>query len=308
MWSLWFVSVIVGALSLAVMEFVILHRQHAFFEATHDSFLTFMIAVLPYVWIFTFVLMAGVAVYNLRHTRRGYRKPIWFILVSSIVLSFAIGSALHLFGVGYWVDQKLGQYLALYNSQSKLERQLWQAPTAGRLLGKQLYSTTEPTMLVIFKDASGQFWQVIVSELNHEERVFLSSGQKARLLGTMVPAPVPTFHACGAFPWIYESEGGESALPGRDERELYVARMRQHLLKREFDDSNYSLPVSMEAGSEDDTLVTTFYPAQMPPVGMDDLNSSAGFRTGLLSQNLCADLAILDRLPPPPILSVETER
>src|SRR6056297_1803607 len=94
-WLLWLISVLVGALAVAISVFVVTHRQYALYEATHDNFLTFMVEVLPYVWIIVFGAMALFAVYNLRHTKRGYRYPVSYILASSVVLSFAIGSALH---------------------------------------------------------------------------------------------------------------------------------------------------------------------------------------------------------------------
>ncbi len=52
-WTLWLVTVLVGALAVAVSLFVIAQRQYALYEATHDNFLTFLVTVLPYLWIIT---------------------------------------------------------------------------------------------------------------------------------------------------------------------------------------------------------------------------------------------------------------
>jgi hypothetical protein len=112
-WSLWVTSIVIGALAVAVTSFVLTHHEYALYEATHDNFLTFFIGALPYLWIITFGIMAFVAVYNLRHTKHGYRYPVWQIFLSSFVLSIAGGSVLQVFGMGYSVDHMLGRQMPM---------------------------------------------------------------------------------------------------------------------------------------------------------------------------------------------------
>ena len=47
-WVLWLISVVVGALAVAVTFFVLNHRQYALYEATHENFFTFMVEVLQW--------------------------------------------------------------------------------------------------------------------------------------------------------------------------------------------------------------------------------------------------------------------
>ena len=135
-WSLWLLTVLVGALAIAVSLFVVTHRRYALYEATHDNFLTFFATVLPTVWVVIFLLMIGFAIYNVRHTRRGYRRPLWMIAASSVVLSFAGGSLLQMLGLGAVIDREFGDLMATYPSQERMERALWQAPAEGRLVGR----------------------------------------------------------------------------------------------------------------------------------------------------------------------------
>ena len=199
-WFLWLLSVIFGAFAVAVTLYVLMNNQYSLYEATHDNLFTFVIEVLPFLWVGIFGLMTFVAIYNLRHTSRGYRYPVSVILASSLVLSLAGGSALQLFGFGYSIDHRLGKSMPMYVSQEKLEERVWQMPTEGRIIGKQVFTTLRPTSTIIFEDVTGQRWQVMVDELEAYDMELLASKGKIKLLGRVLDEKVFKFHACGVFP------------------------------------------------------------------------------------------------------------
>lgn len=201
-WALWMVSVVIGALAFAVTGFVISHHEYALYEATHENFATFMIGALPYLWILTFGVMAVVAVYNLRHTKHGYRYPLWQIFVSSFVLSIAGGAVLQLFGLGYAVDHMLGRQMSMYASEGETETMLWQNPEDGRLLGRVTEAVGSTSPEVVFTDVSGVPWVLDVSELSSTEREVLVGGQQVKLIGEITEGN--RFHSCGAFPWLLD--------------------------------------------------------------------------------------------------------
>ena len=203
-WVLWLISVVVGALAVAVTFFVLNHRQYALYEATHENFFTFMVEVLPFLWIIVFGLMVFVGVYELRHTKRGYRYPLWQIFGSSIVLSLAGGAALQLFGFGYSTDHMLGQHMPMYNSQEKIEQKMWQAPDEGRLLGRFGKPLPAPSTLVRFTDVTGNEWGVNVDELSLKERELLEHDEIVRLIGQITDGDMGVFYSCGAFPWMLD--------------------------------------------------------------------------------------------------------
>jgi hypothetical protein len=174
-WIFWALSVVVGALAVAVTLFVVSHSQYALYEASHDSFLTFFVGTLPYLWIILFAVMSYLAVTNLRHTKRGYRYCAWKVVASSMVLSLAGGAVLQLFGFGHAIDYKLGQEMKMYMSQEKQEMRLWQTPNDGRLIGRQVLVTTVPTSTVVFEDTAGARWTLDVSELSARDLNLLST-------------------------------------------------------------------------------------------------------------------------------------
>lgn len=203
-WFLWFLSVVVGSFAVAISLFVVLHRQYALYETTHDNFFTYLVDVLPYLWIVVFGLMVAGAVFNLRHTKRGYQYPIWKLILSSLVLSFAGGSALQFFGLGFTIDSILGKQMNVYTSQEKLEERLWQEPEDGRLVGRQVLTTLSPTTTVIFEDVRGGRWQMTVIDLFESDRELLGEGGQVRVLGGLTDGTGKVFHACGVFPWMMD--------------------------------------------------------------------------------------------------------
>jgi hypothetical protein len=201
-WSLWLLSIVVGAFAVAVVTFVIMHHEYELYEATHENFMTFFIEALPYLWLLTFGVMAAAAVYNLKHTKHGYRYPLWQVLGSSLVLSLAGGSMLHFFGMGYSIDHTLGRYMAIYQSESERDTMMWNRPTEGRLLGTMVRPVETPEVTMLFTDTTGNKWNLNIDDLTSTERKLLESKEQVRLIGVVSDEQAKVFHSCGVFPWI----------------------------------------------------------------------------------------------------------
>jgi hypothetical protein len=225
-WALWLGTVVLGALSVAVTFFVVSHQRFALYEVTHESFLAFAVEVLPYLWIGIFALMAAFAVVNLRHTKRGYRYPLSMILGSSVLLSFALGGLLHLAGLGFSLDNKMGAWVKGYASQERMELKWWQNPEAGRLVGKAMYVRESDSTDLRFIDMAGTAWQLELDELHDQERQLLTEGRQVRLFGT--PQDATTFHACGAMPWVQDrSYRGEELDRMRQEARVKIKAFKE---------------------------------------------------------------------------------
>ena len=227
LWGLWLATIIVGALAVAVTVYDGLSATYALYEATHDNFWTFLVSVLPYLWLIVFVVMTVVAVRGLRATKRGYRYPTALILLSSVLCSLLGGMLFHLFGFGFWLDNILGQQITQYMSMEKMERGMWQAPEQGRLIGMLVTtdddsSSTEVTLQ--FQDVHGQLWTISNNELNDRDLALLQSNTQVRLLGTTTDAT--TFHICGVFPWMYERAMGWGEM--QRERSIFEETMAAH--------------------------------------------------------------------------------
>jgi hypothetical protein len=228
-WVFWVFSVLVGSLAIAVSLFAINYQRYAFYEATHGDFVTFIAETLPYIWFFILVLMVTFAIFNIRHTKKGYKHPLWKILSSSLLLSLIGGVALHIAGMGFAVDQKLGKYIDVYQSQEEMEQSMWQKPEEGRLVGMVLgsFSTTEDSDAhITFKDSTGIQWKTNIEDLFEDDLTVLRSGKKMKMLGEVLSTEPPQFHACGVFPWMFEKNMSIKELS--TERRSVIDRIYKH--------------------------------------------------------------------------------
>lgn len=238
-WTLWLLSVILGSFAVAVTMFVVTYQQYALYEATHYNFFTYLVDVLPYLWLIVFILMVYVAFYNLRHnTSHGYRYPLWIIMSSSIFLSLVGGFTLQIFSLGHAIDNIIAEYVPVYVSQNKQEEKVWQFPSEGRLVGKQVFSTMSPTTTVIFEDISGKRWQMNVSELPESDLEILASGKTVKLLGKPLDEEYSMFHVCIVSFWIND---GLTVVEDRSEdKKLFIKKLLDFAEKFDTDDKEKS--------------------------------------------------------------------
>ncbi len=72
-WGAGAFAIFVGALGVASIIFTARNSEWEFYEATHDTLLTFAIEIAPYAWLIALAVFAVIAYEAVRHTKRGYR-------------------------------------------------------------------------------------------------------------------------------------------------------------------------------------------------------------------------------------------
>lgn len=216
LWLAWVATLLIGAIAVAVTLFVTTYRQYSLFFLTHDSWADLLFDVLPLLWLFVLVVMVYLALYNIRHTKHGYRYDFFWLIGSSVLGSVLVGVVLHLFGTGFIIDTELGSQMQMYISQEKQEMASWQNPRTGRLvgMGMDMNFVGSPTQDAIagaedwsiVSDIDGVRWVTDISELTDIDIAYLESHKKVRILGMMITQQPPRFYACVVFPWMYEYE------------------------------------------------------------------------------------------------------
>lgn len=232
-WGCWLLSVVVGAVAVAVTLYVTLSVPYMLYEAMHTNFLTAAVQALPWLWLIVFLAMAYLAWVNLRHTRRGYRYQALTLVASSVVLSVGLGVVLHQFGHGYAMDQTLAAWMTTYPSHEKGRLAVWQAPQEGRLVGTVMADRGQividhATGTIVFQDNAGEQWRLLVSELPSRGHTLLEGleGGRLRLIGTST-AP-HEFYVCGAFHWVFASEYDAYSEQQEKERVAFVETATLH--------------------------------------------------------------------------------
>ncbi len=205
-WSLWFITVLVGAVAVAIVLFSVSSHRLAVYEVTHDTFGAFVMEAIPFLWLSVFGVMVFAAIYNLRHTRGGYRYPLWQIFGSSVVFSLVFGSIFHVAGVGSMIDHQLGNRVVFYSSETKREQRLWQQPERGRLVGSfMLPGQGDEQNNLFFTDITNRVWVLNTVELHTDDVNFLARGQVVRLFGEIITVEPAHFYVCGVLPVMPEN-------------------------------------------------------------------------------------------------------
>lgn len=229
-WSAWLLSVVLGAVALAVLSFTSLYIGYSLYEATHPTFLTFFFATLPYLWFLTFVGLTLVAYFNLRNTKRGYKYSLYLVVGSSFGFSVLGAVMLHSLGTGYYLDYYLGEHLDSYQSRAEFEAQMWQNPLAGRLLGAVKVLDEDDLERVRFIDVKNEEWDVTITELRPKDSELLLSGHKVRMLVATTTEEIRDgVVACAVFPWILDTAPGVERW--RAERKNFVEDVEERKAK-----------------------------------------------------------------------------
>lgn len=190
----WLVTVLIGALAVAILAYTAIHGWYGFHEASGLSRVGLVFAYVPVLWVLVLVLTVGLAYRNVRQTKHGYRYPLWLVLLGSVGASALGGMALYSLGFAHVVDTKLGEEMPLYQSYYKQQELFWQAPAENRWLG-----TVATSADMVFADIAGVRWELNVAEIGEVEHTLLLDGRTVRLLG--VRNATGSIMVCAVLPW-----------------------------------------------------------------------------------------------------------
>jgi len=194
---IWLVSVLmvfVGALAAAATLFVFRTVQWELYEATHDSFFSFLMDVVPVLWI-TLVVGALIATYyGIRKTKYGYKYNLLFITCTVVASSILLGIVLFHFGFGRVVDRGFGGRIPMHEGIEMSTQRFWDNPQRGLLLG--VVSVDDEQGFVI-TDTRGAAIPLEVQHLSEEQRQLFENGSYTRVIGTTTGE---VFYVCGILP------------------------------------------------------------------------------------------------------------
>jgi hypothetical protein len=157
-WASGTLSLLIGAGAVSIMIYLFKYNGWEVQEQTHKSLWEFFLLTLPYFWIIFLGLFIFTLYYNLKHTKRGYRYPVWVIIVSSISVSIILGSLFFLVGLGERVDNILGERVPLYDKVINRHMGFWFNPEEGRLIGLVTVKNDEHSFNI--QDPRGDDWLV----------------------------------------------------------------------------------------------------------------------------------------------------
>lgn len=183
-WLAFAVSVVIGGLAFCVALSIVIDNDWDIYRYLSISPAKHVLFSLPYIWIVLVVLFLGLAFYNYKHTKSGYRHGTFVILGLSVVGSVILGLVFHSLGMGKKIDKVFAKNLPFYQNIHCCcnRKDIWSQPEKG-LLGGRILKVKEENEFDM-EDFSGIVWQI---EKNNQTfirgPVLIIENQEVKLIG-----------------------------------------------------------------------------------------------------------------------------
>lgn len=177
-WSFGALALIFGSAAISVIIYLLKYNNWELGLKLDGGFLAFFLMTLPYFWLIFLGLFIFALSYNIKHSPKGYRYSLSFIIIFAILLSIILGELFFLLGLGRKIDDILGQKAPLYAEMFNPQMGFWLRPEDGRLAGLAVLG--EEGLNII--DPTGKVWEIILplQSLNNLESL---DGQPLNLIG-----------------------------------------------------------------------------------------------------------------------------
>jgi hypothetical protein len=192
-WLSAIIAVFVGSIAFSIVIFIFANQDADLSTRLNLGHPTFYLAILPYFWVIILALFALGAYFNFRHTKRGYRAPLFAVVGAYIIATVILGALFYRAGVGARIEQMAADTVPYYN-QMNYARALWVAPDKGLLAGKILAVTGDQVRL---QDLNGDIWDINIASSTGRENI--SPQSDIKIIG--VRAGERTFTASQIRPW-----------------------------------------------------------------------------------------------------------
>ncbi len=223
-------ALIASGAAISIMVYFFNYNDISLRGQINKSLAEMLLLTLPYLWIVFLSIFIFIVYFNLKHTKNGYRYPIWLIAVLAFATSIFLGGIFTFAGWGEKIDETLEQGAPLYSEVMNPHLDFWSNPQEGRLMGVVISDVENGEFNLVDKDQKE--WSI---SLNSEEIIETPIGiaQPVKVLGEQKSEDV--FEATLILP----------VMPGRG----FFKRMRPDLLLPPLDNEN--VPMFENNNNED---------------------------------------------------------
>lgn len=178
-WASGLVALLVGACAFSVIVYLSNYSGFELGREMNKSWEEILLLTLPYFWLIFLAVFIFIFYYNLKHTKSGYRYPVWMVALLAVAGSVFLGGLLYAAGLGQEIDEVLGSQTKIYSTVMNPHIGFWSNPSEGRLLGLVLTAPDNGSFSLV--DREQKEWQVVLDSQAGSDLVVF--GQPVRLLG-----------------------------------------------------------------------------------------------------------------------------
>jgi hypothetical protein len=180
LWSLAVISLALGSLSVTLLAYNISSKDWDIYTHLNESWFGFFVSSLPYLWIVLTMISLLVAIFNIEHSKNGYKYSPLKLTLLSLVASIIVGFVTFSFGAGQKIDNYVGQVFPSYTTTDSEKVAIWNQPTKGLFSGTiQTIGQNSFTVL----DSSGKIWQVDYRNATVRGGVRIQIGTEVKIMG-----------------------------------------------------------------------------------------------------------------------------
>jgi hypothetical protein len=138
-WLAFAVTVGVGSFAFAAMLFQLVNYDFDIYQKLGRGPVEHFFSSLPFIWIGLLAVFLFLAVYNLAHTRSGYKYKAILIWLGSVGLSIVLGTIFFYLGFGHLADRSLSKLMPPYQEYELKRQAVWHHPSKGLLAGEVVW-------------------------------------------------------------------------------------------------------------------------------------------------------------------------
>lgn len=192
-------SILIGGFSIAILVFLVQELDWQIYTNLGDSFLKTFLIMFPHFWIIFLGIFIFISYQNLRHTKKGYRYELIFILGITIGGSLLLGSVLYFSGLNQKLNRIFIEKVPGYERLIHTKEDQWSQPQRGLLSGEIISKTNS---VLTLENAKKGIWQVTINnETLIRGRVNLAEGAKIKIIGKQESSGENNFEATEIKPW-----------------------------------------------------------------------------------------------------------
>lgn len=184
-WSALGTAVLLLALAISMIIFQLEEEFEwellpRFFEVRPPLFLQ----ILPYFWLFIAALLFTFVYFDFRKTKTGYRYSTTIIMISSLLLSLALGLTIFKLKTPHRLEPFFRERMPFYESVRPSMGRLWMNPEDG-LLGGIVMSELKDKRFEL-EDLRGDDWEVVLIEPKPVFGLLVEPGNSVKITGKIL--------------------------------------------------------------------------------------------------------------------------
>jgi hypothetical protein len=207
-WLIFLVSLMFGSLAFCVLLHIFFTNDWDLYKYFHTTLIGHILISIPYIWIVLMTFFVGVAYYNFKYTKSGYRRETYFVVALSVAGSLILGTFLHTLGAGEKIEDIVANSVPYYEKITCCSdrKDIWDQPEKG-FLGGEIVNILNAENFEL-KDFGGLVWQVQENDDTIEYAPLeIKNGEEVKIIGEKERNYV--FWAREIRPW---KKGGEFSI------------------------------------------------------------------------------------------------